>query len=62
MLVQVVICAGLTNTYIINPYVGVGHTWGPPRGGLVICVMCKHHLLAMCNVSFYSHYYVKFNR
>ena len=25
---------------------------GPPRGGLVLCVMRKIHLLAMCYVSF----------
>ena len=25
---------------------------GPPRGGLVLCAMCKNHLLAMCYVTF----------
>ena len=27
MLVYVVVCAGFTYTYIINPYVGVGNVW-----------------------------------
>ena len=31
---------------------------GPSRG-LVLCAMCKIHLLAMCYVSFCSHCYVK---
>ena len=29
-------------------------------GGLVLCAMCKNHLLAMCYVSFCSHCYVRF--
>ena len=34
---------------------------GPSRGGggLVLCAMCKIYLLAMCYVSFCSHWYVK---
>ena len=35
---------------------------GAPKGGgggLVLCVMCKIHLLAMCYVGVCSHCYVK---
>ena len=53
----------LHNCYKIiwcKPLYSPSYSVGPPRGGLVLCAMCKNHLLAMCYVSFCSHCYVKF--
>ena len=40
-------------------YTGLTINGAPQWGGLVLCAMCKIHLLAMCYVSFCSHCYVK---
>ena len=45
--------------YMIKDSIKVICFRGPSRGGLVLCAMCKIHLLAMCYVSFCSHCYVK---
>ena len=51
-----IVCVILTSD---PPQVRYTSTNSMGGGGLVLCVMCKNHLLAMCYVSFCSHCYVK---